>query len=201
MQPRQRKNQILDAAEHLFTTKGFQATTIEDILAATGIAKGTLYYHFSGKEEILTAIIDRTIEAVAARAQHIADGDADPLTKFVAILAGAQAPSTNAELTEQLHVAGNAEFHLQSNVAMVRGLTPCLVQVVIEGVSTGTFNTPQPLEDVEILLIAGGMLTDEGIFVGETSQRQRRLLGVIQAAERLLGCEPGALLTRLGGML
>ena len=46
----QRREEILDAAHTLFTTKGFQPTTMEDILGIVGIAKGTLYYHFPSKE-------------------------------------------------------------------------------------------------------------------------------------------------------
>ena len=41
----------------LFTTKGFQPTTMEDILGIVGIAKGTLYYHFPSKEQILKALV------------------------------------------------------------------------------------------------------------------------------------------------
>ena len=51
----QRREEILDAAHTLFTTKGFQPTTMEDILRIVGIAKGTLYYHFPSKEQILKA--------------------------------------------------------------------------------------------------------------------------------------------------
>lgn len=54
-----RKNEILDAAEHLFVTKGFDKTSTNDILSEVGIARGTLYYHFKSKEEILDALIMR----------------------------------------------------------------------------------------------------------------------------------------------
>ena len=53
----QRREEILDAAHTLFTTKGFQPTTMEDILRIVGIAKGTLYYHFPSKEQILRALV------------------------------------------------------------------------------------------------------------------------------------------------
>ena len=42
----ERKNEILDAAARLFMEKGFDRTSANDILAAVGISKGTLYYHF-----------------------------------------------------------------------------------------------------------------------------------------------------------
>ena len=45
-----RRNEILDAAERLFGTKGFDQTSTNDLLAEVGIARGTLYYHFKSKE-------------------------------------------------------------------------------------------------------------------------------------------------------
>jgi len=44
-----RVEEILDAAEALFTQKGYDATSIKDIIDAVGIARGTLYHHFSSK--------------------------------------------------------------------------------------------------------------------------------------------------------
>ena len=55
----ERKEEILDAAEKLFGTKGFDHTSTNDILEAVGIARGTLYYHFKSKEEILDGVIER----------------------------------------------------------------------------------------------------------------------------------------------
>ena len=54
-----RKNEILDTAEKLFISKGYEKTSTTDILNEIGIARGTLYYHFKSKEDILIAMIDR----------------------------------------------------------------------------------------------------------------------------------------------
>ncbi|MGE5677914.1 MAG: TetR/AcrR family transcriptional regulator, partial [Pseudomonadota bacterium] len=55
----ERKNEILDAADSLFAQKGFDGTSTNDILEKVGIARGTLYYHFKSKEDIMDALIDR----------------------------------------------------------------------------------------------------------------------------------------------
>ena len=168
-----RKDEILDAAQHLFTTKGFQATTVEDVLAAVGIAKGTLYYHFAGKA--------------------IAEGDGPAVEQFFAVLAATRVDGQDAELVGEFHAPGNAEFHLMSIVETVRRLTPILAEIVAEGVEEGAFTTDQPRETVEILLTSGGLLLDEGIIPGDAADMQRRTLGVVRAAERLLGCPEGTL--------
>ena len=53
----ERKNEILDVAGKLFGKKGYDATSTNDILKEIGIARGTLYYHFKSKEDILDAMI------------------------------------------------------------------------------------------------------------------------------------------------
>ena len=55
----ERRNEILDAADELFGRKGFDGTSTNDILEKVGIARGTLYYHFKSKEDILDALIQR----------------------------------------------------------------------------------------------------------------------------------------------
>ena len=67
----ERKNEILDAAERLFGSKGFDHTSTNDILKEVGIARGTLYYHFSSKEEILDAMIERMTGRLIEKARAI----------------------------------------------------------------------------------------------------------------------------------
>ena len=55
----ERKNEILDVAGRLFAQKGYDSTSTNDILEEIGIARGTLYYHFKSKEDILDAMFDR----------------------------------------------------------------------------------------------------------------------------------------------
>ena len=52
------KRQIFETSMKLFAEKGYDATTIEEITATVGVAKGTLYYHFSSKEEIFNFLVE-----------------------------------------------------------------------------------------------------------------------------------------------
>jgi TetR/AcrR family transcriptional regulator, transcriptional repressor for nem operon len=51
------KDHILKTTRHLFTTQGFRTTRISDIIEATGVKKGNLYYHFPSKEELGLAVL------------------------------------------------------------------------------------------------------------------------------------------------
>ena len=52
------KRKIFEASMKLFAEKGYDATSLEEITATVGVAKGTLYYHFSSKEEIYNFLLE-----------------------------------------------------------------------------------------------------------------------------------------------
>lgn len=52
------KRKIFETSMKLFASKGYDATSIEEITATVGVAKGTLYYHFSSKEEIFNFLVE-----------------------------------------------------------------------------------------------------------------------------------------------
>ncbi len=189
----QRREEILDAAHTLFTTKGFQPATMEDILKVVGIAKGTLYYHFPSKEQILRALVLRIVGQVEQRAREVADSSAPAVDKLVTIMAAMRVEAAQTELVEQFHAPGNAEFHLLSITAMIEHLTPVLADVVAQGVNEGIFTTDRPHDAVELLLSASGILLDHEIMEPSPDELARRRESLIWASETLLGARPGSL--------
>ena len=58
----ERKTQILNAAENIFSAKGFEEARMDDIAGETGLSKGTLYLYFKSKEELIIALLDRLVQ-------------------------------------------------------------------------------------------------------------------------------------------
>lgn len=56
---KERKQQILDAAEDVFTRKGLDNARMDDIAKRTGLSKGSLYWYFKSKDDLIIAILDR----------------------------------------------------------------------------------------------------------------------------------------------
>ena len=56
------RRKIFETSMKLFAAKGYDATSIEEITATVGVAKGTLYYHFSSKEEIFNFLVEEGIK-------------------------------------------------------------------------------------------------------------------------------------------
>ena len=175
-----RQEQILDAARRLFLTKGYEATTIEDVLTAVGIAKGTLYHHFPGKEAILDAIVLRTVDAIVQRAQAAADGPQPATTRFLAVVGAARAPPEDIELAPQIRATGNLRLHVLAMTETWTRLVPILTRLVEEGAAAGELSTTDPRGSVEVILSAGLTMLDGGLFPSvdddDTSERRQDAL-------------------------
>jgi AcrR family transcriptional regulator len=58
----ERRTEILDAAQGLFMGRGYDATTVNDLITAVGISKGAFYHHFASKDDVLRALVWRVAE-------------------------------------------------------------------------------------------------------------------------------------------
>ena len=70
------KDAILDATDRLLARFGYRKMTVEDIAAEAGIGKGSIYLHFSSKEEVVLSHIDRIVDRLRERLKEIASSDA-----------------------------------------------------------------------------------------------------------------------------
>ncbi len=185
----ERKDEILDVAQRLFHKQGYAQTSIEDILSEIGIARGTLYYHFKSKEEILSAMIDRQIERNEKALRRIADNQAltavEKLFELILFL------SHSGTLAEGLHEKENAELHQKSFQRSLLRYAPIMTKIVEQGIQSGEFSTPYPRECVELLLCAS-QLHDPGVFTWTPEEYQQKITASFWMLEIALGISPDA---------
>lgn len=190
-----RKNEILDVAEELFVTKGYNKTTIIDILDRVGIAKGTFYYYFKSKEEVMDEIIFRVVDRDVEKAETIVkDNNMSPIEKIQTILMSQKAElgDKKDKLIEQFHAPGNAEMHQRSLVYSVKKLSPVLAEVVKQGIEVGVFETEYPLEAVEFLMAAAEFVFDIGFCSWNQEELEKKASAFINMVERVLGAKSGS---------
>ena len=78
-------DEILDAAAELFTQRGYAATSTRQIAEAVGIRQASLYHYFPTKGEILTALLEATVQAPLALARSVVSADGSPLDRLLTL--------------------------------------------------------------------------------------------------------------------
>ena len=191
----ERRNEILDVAERLFCTRGYDQTSTNDILAEIGIARGTLYYHFSSKEDILDAMIDRILDEIVRRASQIAlDGSIPVLERMTqTILASNVDTKTGDMIVEQMHKPQNALMHAKMQERLLKQLIPVFTKLIEDGISQGLMQTDDPENTIEMLLLYSNTVFDDAIAYSE-KEKKKKVLAFISNTELLLHMEKGSLL-------
>lgn len=189
-----RRSEILDVASELFTLKGYDSTSTNDILDRVGIARGTLYYHFKSKEEILDALIDRILQGVVQNVHGVLSVMETAPQKLVAFVASLKVDSAiGDEIADYAHKPQNALMHQKILNAMLTTLTPIAAGIIRDGIREGSFATDCPEEAAEMLMVYSSVVFDG---MNEMSQEEtaKKAAAFVYNMERLLGMKQGGLL-------
>lgn len=143
-----RREEILDVAQQLVETRGYEQMSIQDVLTALGISKGALYHYFSSKQDLLAGIVDRTAERIRTHLARVAEepglGGVDKLNRIFQALAGWKVRHRD-QLVAMLRVwssDGNALMRQRTRAAITDGLAPVFDVAIDQGVREGAFTVP-----------------------------------------------------------
>lgn len=197
----ERRKEIIQAASTLFAQKGYEKCSVADILKAVGIAKGTFYYYFKSKEEVLDAAVEEISKQVSLEVQRIAaQKEISVIDRFIQVLLATKISDPTQEvLIEEMHKTNNALLHQKTLVSIMRMLTPILSEMIEEGNEAEIFRCPYPEQSVQILLSAALTLLDDGIFQMDPSQKKKIFEGLIFALEKMLGVKRKTFEERMWG--
>lgn len=191
----ERKNEILDVAERLFGTKGFDSTSTNDILNEIGIARGTLYYHFKSKEDILDAMIDRMTKRMVGKAKEVVNRKEVPvlqrLTMMILTL-NVNDSNLNREILQQVHKPQNALMHQKMQERLMNGINPLMTDLIQEGIAQGICRTDYPEEVVAMTFLYANTAFDDLMEYSE-EEAQRKIEAFIYNLERLLEMKQGSM--------
>lgn len=190
-----RKREILVAARELFVKKGYEQTSVNDILKIVDIAKGTFYYYFTSKQEVLAEIIIDIVEEGARKAQKILKDKSIPLVNRIMMAIMAQTPEFEGsdEIKEELHKVDNSKLERLYLKEMLKRMTSVLEEPVLEGIDQGIFHMEYPTECIESILLLGHMMFDCDIFEWEMQAYPKKIQAFLCNAERMLGTKEGEL--------
>jgi AcrR family transcriptional regulator len=189
-----RLNEILDAAELLFTQKGYEQATVNDILDKVEIGKGTFYHYFKSKEDVMAGVIRRIADGLTEKARVIAtDNTLGAHEKMKLVLSAVSLSGNPGEaVLDELHRPANAQMHQMSIVEAVRGIAPVMAELVKQGVSEGVYHTPYPLETMEFLLASNQFFLDDAVFRWKPEELATRVRVCVRIIELSLGAAEGS---------
>ena len=145
--PEQTVEKILDAAAALFAEKGYQSTTLQDIIDATGLSKGAVYYHFRSKEEIARKVGDRMGDEMWEPLRRIREAAGlTGLQKLQAVFAMSFAGDRQQRMGRTLpHLTDDPYFLVLEWQSIEERLVPeCIAPLVRQGVADGSIHTGDP---------------------------------------------------------
>ena len=182
-----RKDEILSVAYNLFITKGYDNTSVDEIIEKVNIAKGTFYYYFTSKEEMLDEVINKMINEEIIEAKKVVLMPIPIEQKVVGIVTSLRPKSNELNIVEALNNDNNIKMHMKYNKRIIDEATIILKDVVLEGIDKGVFNCTNIEERIKLLLKMSNDTFDDNNFTNKDVEVY------IDMVEKLLGANPGTM--------
>ena len=161
----ERKEELLKIAYNKFITKGYQNTSIDEIINEAKIAKGTYYYYFESKEKTLEEVINMVVEKMTNKAKKTLELELPLEQKFINIILSFKPEINEETLTEAINLPENIIMHEKINKKIIKNAVPILSQIVEEGNKQGILNCKENIpEKIKITLMLSSDLFDEGNY-------------------------------------
>ena len=201
----ERRTEFLNTAQELFFTRGYKQTSVEAIIKKMRLSKGTFYYYFKSKEDLLDALIERLSETILEEVKKIVDReDLNAITKLNSAFAVTRSVKLeNLELLKVLlkvlYDDKNILFRFKIYRGSIEILAPEFSKIIKQGIKEKTFNTPYPEEAASLIfeiayifseripkLILGSDKNSKSLDKAEKEFRVYE-----NAIERIVGAEEG----------
>lgn len=201
--PDVRRAEILDVAQALFQSQGYAVTSVDEIVRSAGVAKGTFYYYFKSKQDILDALVRQMGAKMAEQAQIIADHPTMGAIEKICAIISMQNDTGEAEqkVVDDMHRPENRELHERSNIETVLTFGPILARVIEQGIREGVFALEEPLGTVQFILAGSLSLFGHGVFNWTPEEEATRMQAMLILIERAFGAAPGSFATVLGASI
>lgn len=190
--PKQAIENIITISAKLFAEKGYDKTSMQDIADAVGMSKGGIFHHFSSKEDIFNAVMERQFEQIT-----------ETVKKWLNEMHGLTAKEKLRGLIRRnlmdekiIKESGNMissaaespQIILAFTQDNVKKLAPIIADVIREGIEDRSISTAFPNECAEVLLLLLNFWCDTDIFQGDFSTLQKRFR-FLQHLMRQLGVD------------
>lgn len=162
----ERRDQIIEAAERLFYEKGYEQTSVQDVLDALSLSKGGFYHYFQSKIELLEAVCRRQsvrdaeeMTAAVAR-QEGAVAKLNTLLRYCGLLRADRMDFALLVLRVG-YLGGSLQLRACLREGLMETALPMMREIILEGMAENVFFTRFPDDIGELILQLFANITDE----------------------------------------
>ncbi len=180
------KNKILDAAKLLFSEKGYEETTMQNIMVESGLSKGAIYHYFTCKQEILSSMIKDAQEEVNLHLAEIADNDSLSVEEKVQRIISFFIQNQNQNMLIVNRWVEKVPYALIDTIRNGnKHIAPQIAKIIKQGIQEGKFQCDYPDELAEVLLLLFDVWLDPVIIERTPMENIKRLKVILHLLENL----------------
>ncbi|MGD0750042.1 MAG: TetR/AcrR family transcriptional regulator [Anaerolineales bacterium] len=202
-----KRNEILNVAQRLVYTTGFEQMSVQDILDELKISKGAFYHYFDSKLALLDGLVDRMMDEAEHVLQPIVDArDLPAIEKLQSYFAVGSRwkvarKSFMLDLMRVWYTDSNALVRQKQETAAMKRIAPMLAKIVRQGIAEGVFTNSYPDQIGSMIWgLAEGIVDNVARLLlseeppADALQRLEAIIGAYsEAMERILGAPAGSL--------
>ncbi len=182
-----RKQELLEIAYKMFITKGYDNTSVDEIIKEADIAKGTFYYYFDSKDEVLDLVINDMIDKEIIVASKYIEMQIPIEQKLIGIITSLRPSIDEKNIAIALNDDTNIKMHRKYNDKLIDSGTKLLKEIILEGINKGIFNCNNIEERIKLLLIMSNELFDNNNY------SEKDIEVFVDTTEKILGAKKGSM--------
>lgn len=168
--PEETKKKILDIAKELFIEKGYDNTSIQDIIDGLGgMTKGAIYHHFKSKQDILETLVESEVDIEYERVKKVEKGK-NGLEKIKNILISSLNAHNIQSMIYSAQIVLKSPRMIGEQYLSTLNVVPEIEGYLLEGIEDGSITTEYPEEVAELILIYSNLSI--GIHLMEFSKEK-----------------------------
>lgn len=190
-------NIILNSAEELMcsTNETSKNITVEMIAKNAGIGKGSIYYYFRNKDEIVDAVIERSYSATVREYFNNINTASNTFEKIKTLFRSIlkkEFRDKSKNVIISLHLQDDIIIHHKMMITAIKIISPLLTAILAEGQSEGSIHTEAPKESSEMIIAMLTFLLDNTFFPSDKESIARKLRLYARILETCLDTPQGS---------
>lgn len=169
--------------------------TVNLIASNAGIGKGSIYYYFDSKEEIISAVIERSYKKAIREYFSVINSHASSLEKFKSLfncMIRKEFHNRQRNIIVSLHLHESPMLHNKMKLAAIEEVSPIVTDILRQGIAEGTIITDTPEESAEIIVAVITFLMDTSVFPPDEKKMTNKLKIIAKVLDTCLHTPPGS---------